>query len=128
MPANTYPVPLIGSLTSEVVNVSFESGESGTVDLPVQPFRYKVNSFTVGVTKALAATDAGTVSVGKGATVYGTATVPLSSAQNTQVAVAQASITQTPFELTDKLRLITAKATAGGKATVTFRLEVLPSP
>src|SRR5437016_3771959 len=106
MPANTYPIPEIGSLRPVTVSVSFESGESGTLDLPSFPYRFRVNSFTVGVTKALAASDAGTVTLGKGATVYGTATVPLSSALNAQVAVAKASVTQTAFELTDALRII----------------------
>jgi len=117
----------VGSLRDLTMHLSFESGESGTLDLPALPYRFLINSMTVGVTKALAGTDAGTVTVGKGATVYGTATVPLSSAQNAQVAVTSASITQTAFELTDQLRLISAKTTAGGKVFVTLQLQVLPS-
>lgn len=115
----------IGSLKVITLPVSFETGEVGTLDLPALPYRFRVNDVKVGVTKALAGSDAGTVTVGKGATVYSTATIPLSSALNAQAS--GTAPTTTAFELTDKLRVISAKTTAGGKALVTLFLEVLPS-
>lgn len=121
----SYPVRDVGSIKVITLPVSFETGEVGTLDLPSLPYRFRVNNVYLGVTKAIAASDAATVTIGKGATVLSTATLALSSALNAQAT--GTAPTQTVFELTDAIRVISAKTTAGGKALVTLFLEVLPS-
>jgi|SRR5579863_3459469 len=125
MTTPSYPVRDIGTIKVITIPVSFESGEDGTLDLPPLGYRFLINRVDAGVTKALAGTDAASITLGNGATVLSTLSLPLSSALNAQ-ATDQAP-TQTAFATTDKIRLITAKTTAGGKALVTIQLQVLPS-
>ena len=125
MPDENYPIPLIG--TEHVIHlpVSFETGELGEIPLPKLPYRVKLKRVDHVVTKALAATSAGTVTVKKGATTLATVTVAASAA--IAVENADANPTGTPFETSDQIRIATAKANAGGKGLLAITLEILPS-
>lgn len=125
MPDKNYPLPLIGSKQVICLPVSFESGEQGEIPLPKLPYRVRVKRVDHVVTKALAGTNAGTVTVKKGSTVLSTVTVAASAAIATENA--DTNPTDTPFETSDQIRIATAKSTAGGKGLLSLTLEVLPS-
>ncbi len=125
MPDKNYPIPLIGTEQTIHVPVSFETGELGEIPLPKLPYRVKLKRVDHVVTKALAGTDAGTITVKKGATTLATVTVALSAAFGEEDV--DANPTGTPFETTDQIRIATAKTTAGGKGLLALTLEILPS-
>lgn len=125
MPDENYPIPLIGTEHVIHVPVSFETGELGEIPLPKLPYRVKLKRVDHVVTKALAATNAGTVTVKKGSTTLSTVTVAASAAIATENA--DANPTGTPFETSDQIRIATAKSTAGGKGLLALTLEILPS-
>ena len=126
MPDENYPVALIGTEQTLHVPVSFETGEQGEFPLPKLPYRVKIKSVDHVVTKALAATDDGTVTVKKGATTLATVTVSASAAIGDEDA--DATPTGTSFETSDQISIATTKTTAGGKGLLALTLEVLPSP
>jgi hypothetical protein len=123
---STYPLTLEGTnVVLPIIEVSFESGETITaVKLPKMPFRYSLVDVRTAVVKAIAATDAATVTVKNGSTTLATVTIPLSSVVATETAAA--SVVSTPFELADQLSVTTAKSTAGGKAYLYLTVKVLP--
>lgn len=125
MPDENYPVPLIGTEHTLHIPVSFETGELGEIPLPKLPYRVKLKRVDHVVTKALAATNDGTVTVKKGSTVLATVTVAASAAIGEEDA--DANPTGTPFETTDQIRILTAKTNAGGKGLLALILEILPS-
>ncbi len=124
---STYPLHLEGcNLVLPIVPVSFETGETMTaVKLPKMPFRYSLVDVRTAVTKAIAATDAATVTVKVGSTTLATVTIPLSSAMATETASAATPIA-TAIELTDQLTVTTAKTTAGGRGFLYLTVLVLP--
>jgi hypothetical protein len=123
---STYPLTLEGTnVVLPIISVSFESGEQVTaLKLPKMPFRYSLVDVRTAVHKALANTDAGTVTLKNGSTTLATVTIPLSSAIATETAAP--SIASMPFELADQLSVTAAKATAGGKAYLYLTVKVLP--
>lgn len=125
MPDENYPIPLIGTEQTIHVPVSFETGEQGEFPLPKLPYRVKLKRVDHVVRKALAGTDAGTVTVKNGATTLATVTVATSAAFGEEDA--DANPTGTPFETSDQIRIATAKTTAGGKGLLALTLEILPS-
>ena len=125
MPDQNYPVPLIGTEQVIHVPVSFETGELGEFPMPKLPYRVKLKRVDHVVTKTLAGTDAGTVTVKKGATTLATVTVATSAIFGEEDA--DANPTDTPFETSDQIRITTAKTTAGGKGLLALTLEILPS-
>jgi len=105
------------------VNVSFETSEVG--DMKVTMPKCTVVSFNASVSKAIAATDDATI-VPKNnagtAMTSGTLTLTASSAIGTQ-------FTSTPsanntFTEGQTMTLTTAKTTAGGKAIISFRIQL----
>ena len=125
MPDENYPVPLIGTEHTIHIPVSFETGALGEIPLPKLPYRVKLKRVDHVVTKALAGTNDGTVTVKKGATTLATVTVALSAAIGEEDA--DTNPTGTPFETSDQIRIATAKAAAGGKGLLALVLEILPS-
>lgn len=123
---STYPLRLEGTnVVLPIVPVSFETGETMTaVKLPKMPFRYSLVDVRTAVSKAIAASDAATVTVKNGSTTLATVTIPLSSAM--AVETAAASVTDTPVELTEQLSVTTAKTTAGGRGFLYLTVKVLP--
>jgi hypothetical protein len=99
----------------DVVDVSFEAGETTTYKVQV-PAATTITGFYASVTKALAATDSGTIQLidASGAT-QATITFPASSTLTTESAQ-----NPTPFHVAagSFYRLTWQKATAGGKARV----------
>lgn len=108
----------VGDTLTFVVPVSFETGEQCNNDIII-PSKCTITGISANVTKALTATDAGTITAkiaGTGITT-GVITIPLSSALGTTVAVVpSAANLATAGQV---LTLLTAKTTVGGKALVT---------
>lgn len=125
MPSESYPIPLIGTEHQILLPVSFETGEQGEIALPPLPFRARLKSASHVVTKALEDTDAGTVTVKKGASTLATVTVATSAAIGDEDS--DSAPTETAFETNEQIRIATAKTTAGGKGLLTLTLEILPS-
>ncbi len=103
-----------------MVNVSFEAGGQGTHKVYL-PYACTVTSWRVFVTKALAATDAGTItlqnSAGVNMTASAVATVPSSSAYGTELNQT-GTVANNAIAAGSYAQLVTAKATAGGRAQV----------
>lgn len=101
---------------------SFETGEQGAVKVRF-PFPVKVTSLRGQVVKALAITDAGTITPSNsiGNMANGTLSFPASSALGTEV-VATPTTNQAIAKDTD-LTLTPAKTTAGGKVAVTVHYQ-----
>ena len=123
MDAN-YPLNLEGSnLPLGPIPFSFETGEQGTLDLPVMPFRFTIVSAVAVNQKAVAGTDSGTILVKKGSTTLATITYSASAAINT---AATGAVAANAFEQTDQIRLVTSKTTAGGKGILLLTIRPLP--
>ncbi len=128
MPPRTYPVALEGTeLLIGPFPVSFESGFQVTaLKLPKLPFNASLTKLVTTVTKALAGTDAGTVTIKKSSTTLGSTSHAASAALvDEQVA---SNVDSTVKVSTDEqFTLTTAKSTAGGEAVVWLTVKVLPS-
>lgn len=124
MPDENYPLSLIGTEQMIHLPVSFETDEQGEIPLPKLPYRVKLKRVDHVVTKALAATNDGTVTIKKGSTTLATVTVAASAAIGEEDT---ANPTGTPFETSDQIRVVTAKAAAGGRGLLALVLEILPS-
>jgi len=99
----------------DIHELSFEAGETTTLKVYC-PQACQVTALNGQVTKALAATDAGTVAlVDAGGTTQSTLTLPASSALTTE-----GNANPTPFSVAagSFYRLTWQKATAGGKCVV----------
>lgn len=125
MPDPNYPVPLIGSELLIPVPVSFETNEQGTFKLPTLPFRCRLKEVKSAVTKALASTDDGTITVKNGDTSLAVVTIAASAAIGDEDE--DTTVDESPFELDEQISIITAKTTAGGKAMLYLVIEILPS-
>ncbi len=112
--------------THEILTLpfSFETGEQGAVDIPF-PQRARILEIESIVTKALAATDAGTVTAASstGAMANGVVSHAASAAQGNKVTV-QPTTNRIIAKGTD-LTLTPAKTTAGGKVMVTVHFQRL---
>ena len=126
MPAETYPVALIGTEQIFFIPFSFEASEKGTIALGTLPFRCKVKSIKSVLHKAAAASDDGTIAIKKSSTTIGTVTVALSSAIGEEDAAPSVD-SSVSFEVTDQITMVTTKTTAGGKGILSLTVEVLPS-
>ena len=120
-----YPVPLIGSIIPLQCMVSFETNEVGTFSFPLMPFRFKLNRVDSVVTKTVAGSNDGTITLKKASTTYAEVTVAASAAIGDEDA--DTTVTETAFELTEQLKVVTAKSTAGGRCLLTVFVEVLPT-
>lgn len=120
-----YPVGQIGHRQVIPVPVSYESSETGTFKLPALPFRSKLISAKHSVTKALAATNAGTAVIKKGSTTIATVTVDTSAAIGDEDAAP--SVAEVIVDTDEQYTVTTAKGNAGGKGILFLTVEVLPS-
>lgn len=107
------------------IPVSFESSEVGTIYIK---FAYNCSlvEYFGSVTRALAATDSGTIALydDSGTLMTGsTMTFGASSAVGTNVNVTEATITSNQdFTTGQTMRIVTAKATSGGRVLLTLRI------
>jgi len=120
-----YPLSLIGTEQVIYIPVSFETSEVGTFEVPNPGYRFTVKNAKSVVTHIVAGSNNGTITLLKGSTTLGSLTVAASSAigdEDTYSEVAKAT-----FEVTDELKITTAKSTAGGRAILAVTVEVLPT-
>jgi len=119
-----YVNPATDFADTEVVTVpvSFEASEQGANKVYV-PYNFDITGAVGSVTKALANTDAGTITLNINgvAVTTGVITIPLSSAIGTDVAITP-SATKTGTS-GSYISCVGAKTTAGGKALVTLYLK-----
>lgn len=112
-----------GRMEVITIPVSFETGEQGN-NVVVMPYSGTVKSIFAISTKAIAATDAATITPQNNtqtAMTAGTITFPASTAiDNAYTSTPTANNT---FVAGDYLYFLTAKATAGGKALVSVKVE-----
>lgn len=104
-----------------VVPCSFETGEQAAQRVYV-PFKIRVTKIRGIVTKALAATDAGTVTAANasGSMTSGAMSFPLSSALNAEPTALAPSGANTVIAADSYVQLTAAKTTAGGKVLITI--------
>lgn len=124
-----YPTPVDGlNMPAPIVTtVSFETGEQGQNRI-YNPGKIRVLRVRAIVTKALAATDAGTIVVQDSTGVtYATITIPLSTAVNTEFDSGLIASPTLDLLADNHFRLLTAKTTAGGKVQVSVEYNALPS-
>lgn len=113
---------VIGIYETMIVPVSFESGEQGTIYVDF-PYACTILSYQFCCTKALSATDDGTIQFANNGGVNmtgGLATIPLSTSFGTRVGAtitANGAVAQN-----DDIRITTAKTTPGGKGFVSITL------
>lgn len=118
-----------GEIVPLSFDVSFESAEQGA-HYGRLPFAGRLIALDATVYKALAGTDAGSVTAAIGKNnkftnaTGGAVSIPLSSAIGTRVQVAPTAANL--FGAGQTLRLTSAKTTAGGKANVVAYLEKRP--
>lgn len=124
MPAETYPITLIGTEQMIVVPFSFEANEKGTIKLAPLPYRAKVKTAKTVMQKAAGASDTGTVDIKKASTTYATVTVAASAAIGEEDT---ATASENAFDTDEQITVVTTKTTAGGKGLLFLTLEVLPS-
>jgi hypothetical protein len=105
-----------------VIPVSFETGEQGHNDVII-PFQGTITSMKYIVTKALAGTDAGTITpkVNGGSTTPTNVSISASTALNTTSALTITS--GNTYNAGEVLQFVTAKTTAGGKALLSITLN-----
>jgi len=115
----------IGQYEVIPVPVSYETSEVGTFKLPPLPYRSRLVSARHSVTKALAATNAGTAVVKKGGTTIATVTVDASAAIGDEDAAP--SVTEVIVDSDEQYTVTTAKGNAGGKGMLFLTVEILPS-
>ena len=111
----------------EVLNfcVSFEANEQCNNQFKI-PFKGQVVEVYASVTKALSATDDGTITMKNGAgttMTNGTLTFPSSSALNTAQTIIPTG--DNTFNAGDVLQAVTLKTTAGGRALLSIKVERL---
>ena len=107
------------------VSVSFETGEQATLDIYFGPVPVKIRKLRSHVTKALADTDAGTITAKNSAgsaMASGTLTHAASAALNDKQSAVPT--TNNAVAADSYITLLTAKTTAGGRAIVTVEYEL----
>lgn len=114
-----YPAELKENLIT--VPLSFESGEQGAFTIAI-PWKCKLKSARAVVTKALAGTDAGAITISKGTSDLATITLAASSA----IGTTDTASLNTDFDEGGEIKLTTAKTTAGGKVLLGLVVEILP--
>lgn len=128
MPTSTYPIVLVGSeIPLGPYLCSFETGEVGALWSVKMPFRCNIKAAHAVVQKTIAATDDGTVTISDesgNAICTLTATHDLGAGSE---AVASVFHDEYPIEEGKQIKLLSAKATAGGRVLVELLVEVLPS-
>ena len=115
-----FPFAAIAAFEDNVtIPMSFETGEQTTTKIYF-PKAVTINKIRSIVMKALAATDAGTITCGNsvGASANGTISIPASSALNTENSTSPT--TNNTVEVNLYYYLTSAKTTAGGKVLVTL--------
>ncbi len=120
-----YPINRIGQREVIRVPISFETNEVGAFELSLLPYRCKLVSVKSVVTKTVAGSNDATIDVKKGSTSYAQVTVAASAAIGDEDE--DTSITDTPFELDEQIKIETAKSTAGGRGILFLEVEILPS-
>jgi hypothetical protein len=127
--------PIVAELQDYTENVafghrgaelSFETGEQGTFKFYFQR-SVTITGIKLEVTKALAATDAGTVTAkdSSGNTLAAAASFPASTALNTEATITPTS--HANVAAGDYMTLTTAKTTAGGKVRATIQFQANPT-
>ena len=123
-----YPVPVDGLNfpMSVVVPVSFETGEQAQ-NRVYTPGKIRIVRVRGIVTKALAATDAGTITVqdAAGDTIV-VLTFAASDALDVEVDSGVITDTDRDIAADSHFRLLTAKTTAGGRVLVSVEYSILP--
>ncbi len=123
---NTSAIAVLVAAGMDSLLLSFDTGESGTVKLYF-PKTTTITTVRLFVTKALAATDAGTVTLknssGTGM-AGGVGTVPLSSVFGTEVLITPTD--HNSVAAGDFIELVSAKTTAGGKLLATVFYTITP--
>lgn len=106
---------------SIVVPLSFEANEQGTNEIQID-YDFTLTSINYTVTKAIAATDDGTVTylINGSPTVAGSTTFTASTAINTSSSITFSG--SNTGSAGHKIRLTTAKTTAGGKVLATLKI------
>ncbi len=126
--AEVYPVP-VGGLNMPapmVVPVSFEAGEQ-CQNRVYTAGRIRINRVRAVVTRALTATDNGTLTVQDAAgDTIATLTIPASSAVNTEFFTTVIADVDQDIAKDSHFRLLTAKTTAGGRLLVSVEYNILP--
>lgn len=102
------------------VPVSFETDEQGTFGIRTHT-RLKLTRVRAVVTKALAATNAGTITVKKGTTTIATITL----AAESDIGTEGTATCNADFAEGEAITIVSAKTTAGGKALVMLYTEAL---
>lgn len=104
-------------------NVSFESGEQAILKIRCS-FPGTISNVYATATKAIAGTDAGTVTLKNNAGTTMTVTTPISFAASDAINTAYSSAVtaNNTFIAGDIITITTAKTTAGGKAAVTVEM------
>ena len=119
------PAKLTIEAASELINiaVSFETGEVGAIKIKM-PYAGTFKDVYAIATKALAATDAGTVIFKNNAGTTMTVTTPISFAASDAYGTAYTSAitANNTFIKGDIIIIQTAKATVGGKALLSFEI------
>ena len=107
----------------KIVSTSFESGELGAYTFKM-PFAGTITDIYAVAVKAIAATDAATIVLKNNAGTTMTVTTPISFPASSALATSQDSAVtaNNTFVAGDIITLLTAKATAGGKALVTLTI------
>lgn len=126
--AEVYPIPVDGlSMPAPIVTeVSFETGEQAQNRIYTAG-KIRINRVKAIVTKAIAATDNGTITVQDAAgDSIAVLTITLSSALNTEFDSGVLTDTDQDIAKDSHFRLLTAKTTAGGKCLVSVEYSVLP--
>ena len=106
-----------------VVDASFESGEVGAGYKIKMNYAGTIGDIYVVATKALAATDAGTVTIKNNAGTTMTVTTPISFAASDAIGTAYTSAVtaNNTFVVGDILTITTAKTTVGGKVKISLK-------
>jgi len=126
--AEVYPIPVDGlNMPAPIVaRVSFETGEQAQNRIYTAA-KIRINRVKAIVTKAIAATDNGTLTVQDAAgDTIATMTIPLSSALNVEFDSGVITDVDRDIAANSHFRLLTAKTTAGGKLLVSVEYSILP--
>lgn len=105
------------------LEVSFENGEQTTHTLYF-PYKVKITKLRAFVTKALAGTDAGTITAkNNGGTAMTNGAISLAASSTVGTEGSATPTANNVIDVDEKLQLTVAKSTAGGKARVTVEYE-----
>ena len=126
---DNYPVPKTALVlpAPTVASLSFESGEQGAYRVYTSA-KLRVLRVKAIVTKAIAATDNGTITIKNAAgSTIATLTITLSSAIGTEFTTGAIVSTNQDIGEDSFFDLTTAKTTVGGKVQVSIETGILPA-